>query len=334
MAKIQIYGGKARTGSILLQPFSDDAVKRTTEVAGFLTEFPEIKYSTDWGSWEDSNNAFVGSIVSALGGGKPASGRGIAGVILGNAPTLIQALAGSGYVPPILTDKWTQLAAQLNKDGSVISLQIKMLAYPVNRGSGVHVEGLRGDPENLDQALNLRYMKSTNMWDWIKLGKEAMMPVAFTTQQISNNLGAIVDNLNGEKGTSGKMIIEGAGKIKDTIFGDGNFKERAKRGVSGLGDIMTGLVSANQRSGFSYTVQIFDADGNSMFNSKRPSDPLDFYITGMNLDFSPHIVRLIDSRGNKMGVSPEWCKIELTLTSSCRASLEQISKMCEYKYEV
>ena len=334
MAKIQIYGGRARTGSMLLEPFSENALKDCKSVAAFLNEFPSIGDGTDWGDGENNNTGIIGKALVALGGGELKRGPGIAGMILSNAPKLVQMMAGSGYKPPILTDSWTQLSAQIDEQSSYLEFKLSLLAYPVLRRGSVHVEGLRGDPDNLDQALNIGPKKTANMWDWLKLAKTAVMPEPFTTAQIKDNLASVMSNLNGESGESGKMIIEGGSKVVSGIWNGltsdtTSLKEGAMKSVEGVGEILTGFSGVNQRVGYSFTVQIFDANGDLVIDSKAPDCPLDFYIENISFDFSPHLVQLINDQGKRRGCCPEWCRIEVTLSSSTRVSQDQIIKMCK-----
>lgn len=371
MATIEIYGGRTRTGAILLEPFSDKAVKECGDFAAFLTEYPKIDYETDWGSWEDSNVGIVGDVVSSLGGGIKAGGKaagafGVKGIktkilnmIFNNAGKFIQLLGGSSFEPPILTDSWTQLAAQLpdDVDKAGIKFDFKIVAYPVTK-RGVHVEGLRPDSTNLNQVLNLytseRTIRCANMWEWLNLGKIAGMPEKFSVSRISENLVGIKDNLNGETGQAGKQIIEGftgmlpslknvASEVsplygmvsKVTSAFESEEEKAAKEAakpmdlIKGISKIALGLSGIGQRIGYSFTVQLFDSDGNLIFNSKRSSCPLDFYISDLKLDFSPHLVKLVNSQGKRVGACPEWCKIELSLSSSTVVSPSQIVSMCD-----
>ena len=345
MARIQIYGGRARTGSIILEPFSKLAEEKLRDgklkpLAAFLSEFPKMGYGTDWGSWEENNIGFIGKAALMLGGGNAKmGGSGLTGqivqMITSKIAPAIQMLGGANFKPPVMTDSWTQISAQLDEKMSYIDFDLELLAYPVLRKGKVHVEGLRPDSENLDQAINIGSKRCANMWDWLSLGKEAVMPEFFTTKQIENNLVGIVKNLNGKSGESGKMIIEGASKIAHVpsgLWSDTESTESTLKGaVEGAGQILTALTGTAQRVGYSFTMQLFDCDGRRIFDSKAPDSPLDFYITNLSFDFSPHIVQLIDSNGKRTGCCPEWCKIKLALSSTTRVSPNQVIKMCEWE---
>lgn len=348
MAKIQVYGGRARTGSIVIEPFSKTALdkrdqgKLKSSMTAFLNEFPKMSYGTDWGkSWEDNNLGYIGQAAVLLGGGEAHFGSGILGSIVsaigGKISPMIQMMAGSSFKPPVLTDSWTQLSAQLDEAKSNIEFSVEMLAYPVLRNGYVHVEGLRGDPENLDQALNIGPRKCSSMWDWVNLGREALMPDEFSSERIKSNLAGVVNNMNGQSGTSGKLVIGGVDKawsgLTGMVFGDKSIQDGGNGIIEGIGEALTGLTGVSQRVGYTFTVQIFDCDGNKIFNSKAPDCPLDFFITDLGFDFSPHLVQLIDDKGMRNGSCPEWCKISMTLSSSTRVSPNQVIKMCEWQKE-
>lgn len=336
MAKIQIYGGQARTGSIILSPYpySKDAVENCGEMSSYITDFPALNYGTDWGDWENNNTGFIGKAVSAFGGGDisgaiPKSTPGWAKNLIAAFPKFIQTMGGSEYKPPILTDSWTQLAAQLDEKASYISFKFSLLTYPVLK-KGLHVEGLRyGD--TLSEALNMKSKKVSNMWEWIKFSRTAVMPEDFKIDLIGKNLEATIDNLNGEKGESGKYLIEGAsdvgGGLWGATFGDSTFKEGMLRTVKGAGEIISAFAFTNKRVGYTFTFQLFDARGNIVLDSSQ-GVPLDFYIEDIEFEFSPHIVQLINSKGKRQGVAPEWCKINLTVSSATRVTQEQFISMC------
>lgn len=343
MAKIQIYGGRARTGSILIQPFSEEAKKSCVETAAFISGFPKMAYGTDWGKdWEDNNLGFIGKSAMLLGGGEVGGfGSGIVaqitGMITSKISPMIQMLAGPDFKPPIMSDSWTQLSAQLDEAKSYIDFDLELTAFPVTRRGSVHVEGLQGDPENLNQALNMGSIECSNMWDWLELGRVASMPEHFSSAQIKDNLVSMMNNLNGESGASGKMIIDGLDQARSSLWtgvtgswDKASIESAGKGVVQGIGTALTGLSGANKRIGYSFTVQIFDCDGKRVFNSKN-GFPLDFYMTGLSFDFSPHLVRLVDSQGARRGTCPEWCKISMRLSSSTRVTPNQIISMCEWQ---
>lgn len=332
MAKIQIYGGRARTGSIILSPYSEKAVENCEAMTSYITEFPSLSYATDWGDWEDNNTGFIGKAALALGGGPlkaPKAAPGWAQTIIKAAPKFIQMMAGSSYKPPILTDSWTQLAAQLDEKSSYISLKLNLLTYPVLKRA-LHVEGLRyGD--TLSEALNMGHKKVSNMWEWMKFSRTVLMPEDFKIDQIKGNIDAVFANLNGESGDSGKLIVAGvsdiAGGMWNGTFGDSSFKDGMMQSVKGVGEIVTAFAFSNRRVGYTFTLQLFDANGELVLDSSQ-GVPLDFYIEDIEFEFSPHIVQLINSKGKRQGVAPEWCKINLTVSSATRVTQEQFISMC------
>ena len=238
-------------------------------------------------------------------------------------------MAGSSYKPPILTDSWTQLAAQLDEKSSYISLKLNLLTYPVLK-KALHVEGLRyGD--TLSEALNMGPMKVSNMWEWMKFSRTALMPEDFKIDQIKGNIDAVFANLNGESGDSGKLLVAGvsdiAGGMWNGTFGDSTFKDGMMQSVKGVGEIVTAFAFSNRRVGYTFTLQLFDANGDLVLDSSQ-GVPLDFYIEDIEFEFSPHIVQLINSKGKRQGVAPEWCKINLTVSSATRVTQEQFISMC------
>ena len=336
MAKIQIYGGRARTGSIILSPYSEEALKRCDDMSSYITDFPALNYGTDWGDWENNNTGFIGKAVSAFGGGDisgaiPSSTPGWAKNLIAAFPKFIQTMGGSGYKPPVLTDSWTQLAAQLDENASYISFKFSLLTYPVLK-RGLHVEGLRyGD--TLSEALNMKSKKVSNMWEWIKFSRTAVMPEDFKIGQISENLKEMAKNLNSEKGESGKYLIDGAfdigGGLWGATFGDSTFKEGMLRTVKGAGEIISAFAFTNKRVGYTFTFKLFDANGHVVLDTNSEHGiPLDFYIDDIEFEFSPHIVQLINSKGKRQGAAPEWCKINLTVSSATRVTQEQFISMC------
>lgn len=322
---IQIWGGRPKQGAIKITPFSKDAIADLPgPYFGYLLKFPTFKYGTDWGTWDQSNSEWISSKISSFAGG----GDSIPG-------KLVQMLGGDYYKPPILTDEWTQLAAQLGKE-AYLDFDIDILAYPVipKPKSGAHVEGLRYDRDNLLQVLRIGKDNASSMWDWIELGKRAMMPSRFSSKIIMDNIGAIKNNL---ATNNGKLILSGVEKLGSVVkamnpSSDTTFGEAAKNSLVGLEEIIQGATGAGSRIGHTFTLEIVDVDGNHLINSNAPTAPVDFYIERLDLEFSSHLVKIIDSNGRRMGSCPEYCKVSAKLTSVTKVSPEQVTKMCRYKY--
>lgn len=320
MSLIEIWGGRARTGTVRIEPFSDLASKECKRMTAYLQKFPQISYSTKWGDWDHSNSEFFCEKIASLGGGRD------------NIPgKIIQMLGGPYYKPPIMTDKWTQLTAELDDAGAYMNIDLELIAFPLINSvkNGSHIEGLRGDPENLYYAINHRGKALNGMWDWLKLGKVAMMPEKFKTEYILNNLAAIKDNLSTD---NGKKIIDGAkdtGRAAMSVFsGENDIVEATSDAMHGIEKMTEGFTGVSSRIGHTFTVQILDTDDKPLINSKAPDCPLDFYISSMELDFSPHIVRIVNSVGKKLGACPEYCKINIQLTSVTKVTPDQMVKMC------
>ena len=326
-SEIEIWGGRPRQGLVEIDAFSDDAKKDVPDTyRAYITKFPEFSYGTDWGSWDDSNSGWITKKLKTLAGGDDS--------IPGN---IVKMLGGPYYKPPILTDKWTQLAAQLSDD-AYVKFDMEMIAYPVidTGKNGAHVEGLRYDNKNLYNILTFHGKKLNNMWDWLNLGKKALMPsTKFSTDMLLGNLGAIQKNLAGK---NGNLIIGGAGAVGDAIAGvftgNGSFGENASKGVAGIEDILKGLISVGARLGHTFLMKMYDNDGRVLFNSSAPQYPVDFYISGLEFEFSPHLLKIVNADGTKrMGACPEYCKIKMTIESVTMLSPSQINDMCKYNYK-
>ena len=294
-----------------------------------------MSYGTDWGDWKNSNTGFIGKAVEAFGGGNisgaiPKSTPQLARTAIEAFPKFIQIMAGSSYKPAILTDSWTQLAAQLDENASYISFKFSLLTYPVLKKT-IHVEGLRyGD--TLSEALNMKSKKVSNMWEWIEFARTAVMPDSFKINQITDNIGYVFENLNGEKGQTGKGLIAGGkdifGGMYDSTLGSSSFKDGMMRTVKGAGEVIDAFAFTNSRVGYTFTMKLLDTHGNEILDSNRDGIELDFYIENIGFEFSPHVVQLIDRNGNRQGSAPEWCKIDLTISSATRVTQEQFIKMC------
>lgn len=328
---IQIWGGRARQGSITLMPFSDSAVAAgIAPLTAYIADFPQISYSTDWGDWDNSNAAFVTSTIRTLAGDTESSGGPKAmKAIRTPYGKVIQALGGDLYRPPIMTDKWTQLVAQIPAD-AYMSISLKLHAFPVTpQGSSTHVDGLRYDTENpISSAMKIGGVKTSSMWDWISLGKTAMMPDKFSSSTVVENLQAVKSNLTS---SNGKMMLQGASKIAhvvDVVSGDVNALPRALEGVS---DVLTGATGARSRIGMTFGFKIRDTDQNSVMDTDKPRVPVDFFIESLSFKFSPHVVQLTSDRdGKRVGAVPEHCEIDLKLSSATKLSTDQVVEMCSY----
>lgn len=331
--EIHIYGGRARRGSISLVPISEEAREILGEnkyYTAFLSEFPEIKYSTKWGEWDKSNSAFIASKIATFAG----AGDSIPGKI-------VRMLAGDKYVPPILTDKWTQLSASLDDDGAYIELDLSLIAYPIINNE-IHVEGLRKDGENLYEIVQ----ETTSMFKWLELGKKCMMPkVPFSATMITDNIKSVMTAFH-DKDSSGKYVLNDRGKqtlsgIKQ--LGSGIINLEPSKAIEGGETAFQGVIGVNtnnkgvkdwigNRIGSSFGVIIRDTDNSSLLNSITECIPVfDFFIKDMKFKFSPHIVRIMNSQHKRIGCCPEFVEIDMSLQSVCKVLPSQIVDMCKYK---
>ena len=329
---IDVWGGRARQGIFELYPFSLDALgesrdksqsTKCTPMFAFLNKFPTISYSTDWGNWDESNTAFVTKSLKTFGGG----GESI-------PARIVQMLAGPNYQPPITSDKWTQLTAQLSDQGAYMKLDLELIAYPIFKTTSYHVEGLRYDSSNLGRILENGRNRMNSIYDWLSLGQKAMMPKQFSTKFIKDNVLGMKENLTGE-GTSGKAILAGAHKMAHVVDGiiPGNeisFQDAVANGVAGLETFVRGVCGTHQRYGHTFTCRIRNDDRKIYIDSNKPKAPVDFYIENMSFKFSPHLVKIVDHNGNRKGITPEYALINISLKSVCAVSREQFMEM--YKY--
>lgn len=330
--EIHIYGGRARRGSIALFPMSKEAREQLDGIKyynAYLSEFPEIKYSTNWGDWDKSNSAYIANKIAAFAG----AGDSIPGKI-------VRMLAGDNYVPPILTDKWTQLSASL-ADGAYIELDLSLIAYPII-SNDIFVEGLRKDSENLVEIVN----ETTSMFKWLELGKKCMMPKkAFSTGVIKDNVKAVMTAFN-DKDADGKYVLNARGKqtvdgLKELGGGILNLQpgemlkggEKAFQGVIGVNTDNNGIQDwIGNRIGSSFGVVIRDTDNSYLLNTVTGCTPVfDFFIKDMKFKFSPHVVRIMNKDRKRVGCCPEFCEIQMSLQSVCKVLPSQIVKMCKYK---
>lgn len=322
---IDIWGGRSREGIFYLEPFSDEAVKTDSlkPLLGYISKFPTFSYSTEWGDWDHSNSEFLSSkIRSITGGGTSIPAR------------IVQMLAGSKLKMPVISDQWTQRVAE-NKN-IYLSMEFSIIAFPVIDGSnGCHVEGMRYDSDNMNSVLMAKDKKMSSMWDWLSLGKTAMMPSKrFSTKLLGEQINAISENL---QGSSGKMMLHGASSIAHTVDGfvsgsKVSWDKSIRTGLKGAEEILNGVVINGTRVGHTFTAQILDCDRKMLFNSKAPDCPLDFYVTDLKFDFSQHLVKIVDERGVRKGAAPEFCEITLRLDSVTKLSPDQVLKMCNYDY--
>ena len=322
--EIHIYGGRARRGSLTLVPLSEEARNLLGDKAvftGFLKEFPEIKYSTEWGDWDKSNSAFIANKIANFAG----AGDSIPG-------KLVRMLAGDHYHPPILTDKWTQLSASLTESGAYIELDLSLMAYPIIN-EDIHVEGLRRDNENLVEVVR----ESTSMFKWLQLGKKCMMPKEeFSLGIIKENIQGVWDEWT-DKDSSGKYTLSDRGTralngIKD--LGSGIWNLDPTKALHGAESAFQSVVGVNTdaigiRIGSSFGVILRDPDNKSLLNSMADKVPLDFFISSLKFKFSPHVVRIMQNK-KRVGCCPEYCEISLTLKSVCKVLPTQIINMCKY----
>ena len=321
--EIELWGGQnAKQGVLTIYPLSDEAKETCVNMSGYIKEFPKVSYATDWGDWDSSNSQWITSKIKTIAGGD----ESVPGKI-------VQMLGGQYYKPPILTDKWTQIASQLSDD-AYIKFDFEILAYPTIPKSsvGAHVEGLRYDRDNMYPAITYHDEKLSSMWDWVNLGKTAMMPAtAFSTGIVKDNIAAMKKNLEED---NGKLILGG---IKDVgsaavgVFSD--FNESAKKGLDGLEKVAAGVMGVGQRLGHTFCMSVTDSNGARFIDSRKPSMYVDFYIKKLNFEFSPHIVRIIDGNGKRVGACPEYCKIEMSLESVTKVSPSQMIDMFKYEYK-
>lgn len=326
---IDVWGGRTRQAILELFPFSLEALGekngqdveslKCSPMYAYIKEFPQIEYESDWGSWDNSNTAFVTNKLATFGG----AGDSI-------PARIVQMLAGPNYQPPITTDKWTQLTAQLS-GGAYMTLSMDVIAYPVFKSSKKHVEGLRYDSDNLNRILNIGKKRTSSIYDWLSLGQRAMMPEQFSTKIVKDNVLGIKENLTGE-GTSGKAILAGAHKMAHVVDGlipgnDVSFQEAVANGVYGLETFVRGVCGTHQRFGHTFTLRIRDDDTKIVMDSTKPKSPVDFYIENLKFRFSPHLVRIVDENGKRVGITPEYATINISLKSACAVSREQMMQM-------
>ena len=323
--EIHIYGGRARRGSITLIPLSTEARELVggNRYTAFLKEFPDIKYSTLWGDWDKSNSAYIAGKIATFAG----AGDGIPG-------KLVRMLAGDRYVPPILTDKWTQLSASLDEEGAYIQLDLSIIVYPIINNV-VHVEGLRKDSSNLIEIVQ----DTTSMFKWLELGKKCMMPkVPFSTKVLADNVKAVLTTFH-DKDSNGNFVLNDRGK--KTVaglkkLGGGIIDLEPMTALRGAEEAFTQIVGIGindelgQRIGSSFGVIIRDTDNIPLLNSADGCNPpLDFFIKEMEFEFSPHVVRIMKN-GKRCGCCPEFCEVKLSLQSVCKVLPTQIVNMCSY----
>jgi hypothetical protein len=326
---IDIWGGRSRQPILELFPFSLESLGekngtqieslRCSPMCAYIKEFPKIEYGTSWGEWDKSNTAFVTNKITTFGG----AGDSI-------PARIVQMLAGPNYQPPITTDKWTQLTAQLSDD-AYMKLSAEIVAFPLFKGTTKHVEGLRYDSDNLSRATNIGAKRTSSLYDWLSLGQRAMMPEPFSTKIIKDNVMGIKENIFGE-GTSGKAILSGAHDMAHVIDGliPGNgidFQDAVAKGVYGLETFVRGVCGTHQRFGHTFTLRIRDDDTNLFIDSTKPKSPVDFYITELKFKFSQHLVKIVDENGKRKGVAPEWAVINISFKSACAVSRDQMMQM-------
>lgn len=317
--EIVLWDNKPKLGVLRIEPLSDEAKENlNAPLLAYIKEFPRFSYGTDWGNWDASNSQWITDKLKTFAGGDDS----IPGQI-------VQMLGGPYYNPPIMTDKWTQLSAQLSKD-AYLDFEFELVAYPVIRGgvNGAHVEGLRHDRDNMSEVLSFHGYEMSNFWDWLELGKKCMMPSKFSTKILKDNIDGIVDNM---KGDNGRKILNGLGNVAHSA--DGLFKsdvtlgQSTMRGLRGLNEIVDGVMGVGSRLGSTFCFQVYDDDGKILWNSKAPSLPLDFYIENLSFKFSPHVLNIVNSKGKRVGSCPEYCVIKVKMTSVTKASPEQIQMM-------
>lgn len=319
--EIEIWGGEnAKLGVLTIYPLSDEAKETCVNMSGYIKEFPKVSYATDWGDWDKSNSQWITDKIKTIAGGdESVPGR------------IVQMLGGQYYKPPILTDKWTQLAAQLSD--AYLKFDFEILSYPTIPKSsvGAHVEGLRYDRGNMSPAITYHDEKLSSMWDWLNLGKTAMMPsAAFSTGVVKDNIAAIKKNLTED---NGKLILGGVkdvGSAAVGVFSD--FNQSAKKGLDGLEKVAAGVMGVGQRLGHTFCMSVTDPNGAKFIDSRKPSMYVDFYIKKLSCEFSPHLVRIIDDNGNRVGACPEYCKVELSMESVTKVSPSQMIDMFKYEY--
>lgn len=321
--EIHIYGGKIRRGSITLVPTSTEARNLLGEnklFTAYLSEFPEIKYSTQWGEWDKSNSAFIANKVASFAG----AGDGIPGKI-------VRMLAGDKYVAPVLTDQWTQLSATLG-DGTYMELELSIIVYPILNNE-IKVEGLTSEDDNMIEIIN----ETTSMFSWIDLAKNCLMPNAFTSDDIRKNLIAVMTNFYDKNATTGKYELTSRGKrivggIKE--LGGGIFELNPQKAIHGAENAFQAIVnvktdSIGQRIGPTFEVLVRDTNNDLILNSASLEIPVDFFIKEMGFKFSPHIVRITNDKGVVVGSCPEFCEITIAIQSVCKLLPSQIVQMCK-----
>lgn len=317
--EIVLWDNTPRLGVLRIEPLSDEArgLVRAPLLA-YIKEFPAFTYSTSWGDWDKSNSSWISSKIKTFaGGGESIPAR------------VVQMLGGSEYKPPILSDKWTQLSAELGD--SYLNFEFTLIAYPsIHDGiDGSHVEGLRYDRDNMMDVLSFHGNEISNYWDWLKLGKLCMMPIKeFSTHILVDNIDGIKTNLSGD---NGKKVLNGLGNVAHSADGlfksDVTLSQSLTRGVRGLNEIVDGVMGVGSRLGSTFTFQVWDDSGKILWNTKAPSLPLDFYVENLSFKFSPHILNIVNKKGKRVGSCPEYCEIGVKLTSVTKASPEQIQSM-------
>lgn len=325
--EIEIWGGDPRQGIFELHPFSFNAKENQTKpLYAYLTKFPEIKYQTDWGNWDESNSSFITNKIKTFAG----AGDSI-------PARIVQMLAGPTYEPPITTGPWTQLTSQMS-DESYLTMDAELVAYPV-LSNGYHIEGLRYDKENLSQILHTGGFSGNQMssiWDWLKLGKFCMMPKAFSAGVIPENIKKIKNNISSET-KNGKAVLWGLHEmahVVDFIWDENVTVENAMRNaMHGLEAFLRGTTGTHQRYGDTFSVLIRDCDTKKFFNSNAGSPLCDFYVTKLDFKFSPHLVKIVNDEGKRKGVAPEYALINLSLKSVCKVSRVQYMNMISGKWE-
>jgi hypothetical protein len=141
----------------------------------------------------------------------------------------------------------------------------------------------------------------------------------------------IKENIFGE-GTSGKAILSGAHDMAHVIDGliPGNgidFQDAVAKGVYGLETFVRGVCGTHQRFGHTFTLRIRDDNTNLFIDSTKPKSPVDFYITELKFKFSQHLVKIVDDKGKRKGVAPEWAVINISFKSACAVSRDQMMQM-------
>lgn len=317
--EIVLWDNSPRQGVLRIEPLSNEARELVdAPLLAYIKEFPSFRYGTSWGDWDKSNSSWIASKIKTFAGG----GDQIPAQI-------VQMLGGSEYKPPVLTDKWTQLTAELGD--AYLDFEFTLIAYPVipDGVDGAHVEGLRYDGDNMMEVLTFHGNKMSNYWNWLDLGKKCMMPrKEFSSRILKDNIDGIRTNLAGD---NGKKILNGIGNLAhgaDGLFkSDVTMSQSLQRGVRGLNDIVDGVMGVGSRLGSTFLFQVWDDDGKILWNSKAPALPLDFYIEDLSFKFSPHILSIVNSKGKRVGSCPEYCEIKIKMTSVTKASPEQIQAM-------